>query len=97
MSRPWSAVLLGGPEPNGMVSAMNNLKERPAAPAAKLEISATHPDEADDKLNAAVRELQLRARADGSRGILVTRTGAGRYTVELSPDVPYGFTEEAVA
>ncbi|MFD1214129.1 hypothetical protein ACFQ36_19035 [Arthrobacter sp. GCM10027362] len=77
---------------------MNSVKERrPASATAKLEISATHPDEADEKLNAAVYELQLRARADRTRGILVTRIGAGRYTVELSPEVPYGFTEEAVA
>lgn len=80
-----------------MVSAMNSVKDRPACAAARLEISATHPDEADEKLNAAVNELQLRARADRSHGILVTRTGAGRYTVELSREVPYGFTEEAVA
>jgi hypothetical protein len=78
---------------------MNSIKERRMAhgPQARLEISAAHPDEADEKLNAAVEELQLRARADGTRGILVTRTGTGRYTVELSPAVPYGFTEEAVA
>jgi hypothetical protein len=76
---------------------MNSVKERPASAAAKLEISATHPNEADDMLNAAVDELQLRARADRSHGILVTRTGTGRYTVELSRAVPYGYTEEAVA
>ncbi|WP_246262835.1 hypothetical protein [Arthrobacter mobilis] len=76
---------------------MNSVKERMAAFQAKLEVNASHPDEADEKLNAAVRELQLRARADRTRGILVTRTGAGRYTVELSREVPYGYTEEAVA
>jgi hypothetical protein len=78
---------------------MNSVKERRTAAAlpARLEISAVHPDEADDKLNAAVHELQLRARVERTSGILVTRTGAGRYTVELSRDVPYGFTEEAVA
>ncbi|MCG2624279.1 hypothetical protein LVY72_20525 [Arthrobacter sp. I2-34] len=79
---------------------MHSVKERrPAqAPAPiRLEIRAAHPDEADEKLNEAVQELQVLAAVERSRGILVTRTGAGRYTVELSREVPYGFTEEAVA
>lgn len=62
--------------------------------AYKREIVARSVTEAEDKLNAAVHELQPLAKHNGLRGILVTRTGTGRYTVELSTSVPYGLTQE---
>jgi len=45
-------------------------------------------------LNVMVEEFQHLARQDHSCGILVTRTGPGQFTVELSEQVPYGLTWE---
>jgi uncharacterized membrane protein len=60
-----------------------------------LKIVAADPLEAEEHLNAATRELQRLAGTDKRRGILVTSTGAGHFTVELSDGVPYGLTLEA--
>lgn len=60
-------------------------------------IAATTVDEAERLLNIAVEELQRQAVEEGTGGILVTRTGVGRFTVELTEVVPYGVTDEAVA
>ncbi|SDR29997.1 hypothetical protein [Arthrobacter crystallopoietes] len=60
-------------------------------------ITALSTAEAHQLINIAVEELQHLARQEGSRGILVTRTGPGQFIVELSENVPYGLTLEAVA
>ncbi|WP_051389389.1 hypothetical protein [Arthrobacter sp. 35W] len=57
-------------------------------------ITATSKSHMEDTLNAAVREAELRARCEGRRGILVTRVDHARVTVELSAEVPYGYTYE---
>ncbi|NKX56359.1 hypothetical protein [Arthrobacter mobilis] len=60
----------------------------------RQEITAASNEEADQLLNAVVEDLQQLARREGRYGILVTKTGPGRFTVELSEDVPFGVTEE---
>ncbi|ADX74789.1 hypothetical protein D7Z96_14735 [Pseudarthrobacter phenanthrenivorans] len=61
-----------------------------------LTISATTRSEADEKLNASVQQLRDLARENPTRGILVTKRGAGHFTLELSDQVPYGQTWESV-
>jgi hypothetical protein len=61
------------------------------------KITASSVDEADNLLDAVVDELQQLAGQDGVHGILVTKTGPGQFTVELSEEVPFGVTEEAIA
>lgn len=63
---------------------------------ARQDISAFSVEEADRLLDAAVEELQYLARQQDGPGILVIRTGPGRFTVELGQNVPYGFTLEAL-
>jgi hypothetical protein len=46
----------------------------------------------DDRLDAAVRQLQQRAMEMGGPGILVVRHGVG---AALSQEVPFGVTYEA--
>ncbi|TLM71678.1 hypothetical protein [Pseudarthrobacter sp. NamB4] len=62
----------------------------------RLTVSATTRSEADEKLNASVRQLRALAMENPTRGILVTKWGAGHFTVELSDQVPYGQTWESV-
>jgi len=62
---------------------------------ARQEVTAGSNDEADRLLNAVVEEMQELATQDGVCGILVTKTGPGQFTVELTEDVPFGVTEEA--
>ncbi|MDF2050006.1 MULTISPECIES: hypothetical protein [unclassified Arthrobacter] len=61
-----------------------------------VTISATTSSEADEKLNSSVRQLLDLAKENPTRGILVTKRGAGQFTVELSDHVPYGQTWESV-
>ena len=48
----------------------------------------------DDRLAAAVRDLQEAAMQSRTRGILITRHQPGHYTAELSDQVPFGMTQE---
>lgn len=64
---------------------------------AQRKITATTVDEAQGLLDIVVDELQRHAVAEGTQGILVTKTGPGQFTVELSDEVPFGVTEETVA
>ncbi|MFT4471335.1 hypothetical protein ACMX2H_15640 [Arthrobacter sulfonylureivorans] len=66
-----------------------------ATTLATKSLTAQTASEAHDLLNAAVEELQKIAAIDADCGILVTRTGPGQFTVELSDDVPYGITQES--
>jgi hypothetical protein len=52
-------------------------------------ITASTVNEAGKLPNLAVEEVQHLARRDHDCGIVVTRTGAGQFTVELSEHVPY--------
>ncbi|GLB68760.1 hypothetical protein [Arthrobacter mangrovi] len=63
----------------------------------RQHISATSAEEADKLLNDVVEELLHLACQQGGPGILVTRTGPGQFSVELSDNVPYGLTFEAIA
>lgn len=60
------------------------------------KVTATTATEAQQMLDRVVDELKRHAIKAGTRGILVTKTGPGHFTVELSKDVPYGITEETV-
>lgn len=60
----------------------------------KVEVVVHHAREVDQALNSRVRELQTKALAQGAVGILVTKDGPGRFTLELSPEVPFGYTHE---
>lgn len=64
------------------------------APQLLATITATNKSMMDRELNTAIHAAEQLARSDGSRGILVTRVDYASFTVELSPDVPYGFTYE---
>jgi hypothetical protein len=59
-----------------------------------MEIVVNHAREMDHALDSGVRELQVHALAGGGAGILVTKNGPGRFTLELSHDVPFGYTHE---
>jgi hypothetical protein len=71
------------------------MSENAASAPIGLKVVASHPLEAEEHLNAATRELRRLAEAEKRRGILITSTGAGCYTAELSDAVPYGLTQEA--
>ncbi|TLM83332.1 hypothetical protein FDW83_10205 [Pseudarthrobacter sp. NamE2] len=62
----------------------------------RLTIFATTRAEAEEKLNSSVQQLRDVAMQNPTRGILVTKRGAGHFTVELSDQVPYGQTWESV-
>lgn len=61
-----------------------------------LSIQATTRSEADEKLDASIQQLRALAQENPVRGILVTKHGPGRFTVELNDHVPYGETWESV-
>jgi hypothetical protein len=62
----------------------------------RQSITASSIEEADRLLNAVTEDLQHLARQEGNLGILVTKTGPGQFTIELSDNVPYGLTLEAI-
>jgi len=59
-----------------------------------MEVVVHHAREVDQTLNSRVHELQTRALAQRTAGILVTKHAPGRFTLELSHDVPFGYTYE---
>ncbi|MDQ0675052.1 hypothetical protein [Pseudarthrobacter siccitolerans] len=61
-----------------------------------LAIVATTRSEADEKLNSSIQRLLALAQENPVRGILVTKHGPGRFTVELNDQVPYGETWESL-
>lgn len=61
------------------------------------EIAATPASTLEDELNTAVDKARAKAMTKGRHGILVTRHGYNFFTVELSPEVPYGLTQEREA
>lgn len=48
----------------------------------------------NEKLNAAVAAAHSDPRAKGGMGVLITRRKLHHFTVALSPDVPFGLTQE---
>ncbi|MCI0143773.1 hypothetical protein KNN17_19590 [Arthrobacter bambusae] len=60
----------------------------------RIDIQVKSRNTLDDQLAAAVQDLQETALRERTRGILITRHQPGRYTAELSDQVPYGMTRE---
>jgi hypothetical protein len=50
----------------------------------------------DERLDAAVKDLQEAAMPAGTHGIIVTRNRPGSYTATLSDQVPFGMTREII-
>lgn len=50
----------------------------------------------DERLDAAVKDLQEAAMLTGTHGIMVTRNRPGSYTATLSDEVPFGMTREII-
>lgn len=61
-----------------------------------IDICVSSRSVLDERLEAAVRQLQDVALLSRSHGILVTRHGPGYYTVSLSASVPFGMSRELV-
>lgn len=61
-----------------------------------IDIRVTSRSVLDERLEAAVRQLQEVAMLSRSHGILVTRHRPGYYTASLSDKVPFGMTRELV-
>ncbi|WP_427132711.1 hypothetical protein [Pseudarthrobacter sp. S9] len=59
----------------------------------RIDIQVTSRHLLDERLDAAVRNLQEIAVLTGTHGILITRNGPGHFTAELSDQVPYGISE----
>ncbi|QCO98313.1 hypothetical protein FCN77_12185 [Arthrobacter sp. 24S4-2] len=60
----------------------------------KTEVVIREARELGDALDSGIRSLQATALAHGTAGILVTKLAPGRFTLELSHDVPFGYTYE---
>jgi len=60
----------------------------------RIDIQVNSRQDLDDRLEAAVRDLQEAALQARTRGILITRHQPGHYTAELSDQVPFGMTRE---
>ncbi|GAA2130628.1 hypothetical protein GCM10009825_11730 [Arthrobacter humicola] len=57
-------------------------------------VTADEPQLIAERVDAAEKFARERALREGKHGILVTRHGPTSFTVNLSPDVPYGITQE---
>ncbi|UVJ38632.1 hypothetical protein [Arthrobacter sp. CJ23] len=58
------------------------------------DIIVTNPTQRDIELNMAVQMAAECAAEDKRQGILVTRHDFSRFTVALTPDVPFGLIRE---
>ncbi|MCB5290998.1 hypothetical protein [Arthrobacter sp. SO3] len=61
------------------------------------EIAATEASTLEEELNIAVDKARAKAEQEGRQGILVTRHGQSRFTIEISAEVPYGLTQDRQA
>jgi len=59
-----------------------------------LTLTVADRESMDGQLDAAVATAKVRALAEKSHGILVTRNGVDKFTVALSEAVPFGLTRE---
>jgi len=59
-----------------------------------LEVTVSDTTAMETELSAAIDAVRQAALAERRCGILITRHGAGKYTVTLSDDVPFGLTRE---
>lgn len=62
-----------------------------------VEITATEATTLDGEITNAVDAARAKAEQEGRHGIMVTRYGHTRFTIEISPEVPYGVTQERQA
>jgi hypothetical protein len=65
------------------------------ATAEHVDVRVDSARQIEERLNAAVRDLQPLA-ASARQGILVTRLNPGHYSISLSEDVPVGLTRERI-
>lgn len=71
------------------------MTSHPDLPAITLRVSdRSAMDRELDTAEAALRDLAV---IDGGCGILVTRHSHGTFTLSLTPEVPFGITQEAEA
>ena len=63
--------------------------------ALRLEITGTEARSVRAKLDDAITLAESVAHKEGCCGVLVTRHDYGRFSVTISPEVPYGTTQEA--
>jgi hypothetical protein len=68
----------------------------PTATAEYREVRVNRADEVEDRLNSAVKDLQVIATRSRTHGILVTRLNPGHFRVSLSDQVPFGLTRELI-
>jgi hypothetical protein len=61
----------------------------------RLEITGTEAKSVRAQLDDAITLAESMARKEGRCGVLVTRQDYGRFSVTISPEVPYGTTQEA--
>ncbi|MBU8867738.1 hypothetical protein [Paenarthrobacter aromaticivorans] len=61
-----------------------------------IDIHVTDPSALDEQLESAHQSLQALAQHTRTNGILVTRHAPGRYTAQLSDQVPYGTTQQQI-
>jgi hypothetical protein len=66
------------------------------ATAEYREVRVSSADEVEDRLNSAVKDLQVIASRNRTHGILVTRLNPGHFRVSLSDQVPFGLTRELI-
>jgi hypothetical protein len=67
-----------------------------AATVEYREVRVSSAAEVEDRLNSAVRDLQVIATRSRTHGILVTRLNPGHFSVSLSDQVPFGLTRELI-
>jgi hypothetical protein len=58
-----------------------------------LEVNVTKPEELDKRLQEAINVI-TRSASHHHVGVLVTRTGVGRYIVRAHPAVPHGLVRQ---
>ncbi|WP_411375005.1 hypothetical protein ACLH0K_00905 [Arthrobacter sp. MPF02] len=63
--------------------------------ALRLEIAGTEASSVRAELEEAITLAESVAREQGCCGVLVTRHDYGRFSVTISPEVPYGTTQES--
>lgn len=61
-----------------------------------IDIHVTSAQALDERLEAAVKNLQELAMRTRTHGILVARDEPGHYAAELSDQVPFGMTREVI-
>ncbi|MGM9473796.1 hypothetical protein ACS5PJ_17555 [Pseudarthrobacter sp. YS3] len=59
-----------------------------------VTVIAEDPDAVQHGLDRAVEQIRAAAGRGDQRGILITRRSRSLFTVEATPDVPYGLTME---